>query len=326
MTRAGNRAVKVLACSLCGLYLALPQAGSVAVAEAAADDDPELDEIVVTAPEPRYVAPTMRDRIGRIWVPVYINDLGPFRLVLDSGAVRSAVTAEVAKTLEIPLDRSPPVRLRGVTGVAVVPALHVDSLSVGDLWVGPAVVPIVADAFGGAEGLLGTDGMQDKRIFIDFRHDFINIARSQNRRAAPGFTTVPFLKDRLKLLIVRAQVGFVPVRAIIDTGAQASVGNLALEDALRRQVERNRSGQDEITGATGDVQTGIGARVSPISIGDLTIKDARITFGDMHIFEHWDIGDQPAILIGMDILGLVDTLVIDYQRRELFIKPRPSRD
>ena len=39
----------------------------------------------IQAPEPRYVAPTRRDRIGRIWAPVYINDKGPFRLVLDTG-------------------------------------------------------------------------------------------------------------------------------------------------------------------------------------------------------------------------------------------------
>ena len=41
--------------------------------------------MVISAPEPRYVSPTRRDRIGRIWAPVFINDQGPFRLVLDTG-------------------------------------------------------------------------------------------------------------------------------------------------------------------------------------------------------------------------------------------------
>jgi hypothetical protein len=30
--------------------------------------------------------------------------------------------------------------------------------------------------------------------------------------------------------------------------------------------------------------------------------------------------DQPAILIGMDVLGVLDTLIIDYQRREAQIR------
>ncbi|HEY7740911.1 MAG TPA: hypothetical protein VIB01_09885, partial [Steroidobacteraceae bacterium] len=41
-----------------------------------------LDPVAVTADEPRFVAPTRRDRIGRIWAPVTINGKGPFRLVL----------------------------------------------------------------------------------------------------------------------------------------------------------------------------------------------------------------------------------------------------
>jgi predicted aspartyl protease len=126
----------------------------------------------------------------------------------------------------------------------------------------------------------------------------------------------------LNLLVVEATIGNLPVRAIIDTGAQASVGNQALRTALRRQVERNSRGEDQVTGATGDVQYGIGARISPINIGDLSIRDAHITFGDMHIFERWKMQDEPAVLIGMDILGLLDTLVIDYRRMELHIKRR----
>jgi hypothetical protein len=99
--------------------------------------------------------------------------------VLDSGATRSAVIPSVATALQLPPDRSRPVLLRGVTGTAVVPTIRVDSLSVGDLLVAPSTLPIVNDAFGGAQGLLGMDGMKDKRIYIDFRNDFINVSYSR---------------------------------------------------------------------------------------------------------------------------------------------------
>src|SRR5687768_2955516 len=55
---------------------------------------PGLEEVLVTAPEPRYVAPTTRDRIGRIWAPVSINGRGPYRFVLDTGASRPAITQQ----------------------------------------------------------------------------------------------------------------------------------------------------------------------------------------------------------------------------------------
>ncbi len=38
---------------------------------------PRVEEVLVSAPEPRYVAPTTRDHIGRIWAPVNINGKGP---------------------------------------------------------------------------------------------------------------------------------------------------------------------------------------------------------------------------------------------------------
>ena len=317
----------VLSMGLLALMLVFARPAAVvkaaeAAAQPAATQEDELEEILVQAREPRYVAPTQRDRIGRVWVPVFINEKGPFRLVLDSGATRSAVIPAVAQDLQIPLDRSHPVLLRGVTGSAVVPTIRVDSLSVGDLLIAPSTLPIVNDAFGGAEGLLGVDGMSDKRIYIDFRNDFINVSRSRNMRAAYGFEVVPFLKTNLQLLIVNARVGNLPVRAIFDTGAQASIGNLALRDALGSRFSRKKHSKDEITGATGDMQIGEGANVSSIMIGGLTVQNVHLTFGDMRIFERWDMGNEPGLLIGMDIIGLMDTVVIDYRRRELHIRPR----
>src|ERR1700730_5405063 len=160
-----------------------------------------LADIMVEAPEPRYVSPTRRDQIGRIWAPVMINGHGPFRLVLDTGASHSAVTALVALALGIPTDQSPPVILRGVTGFATVPTIRVDSLSVGDLSVDSPVLPIVPDAMGGAQGVLGSEGLANKRIFIDFRHDQITITYSRGERSERGFVEIPFHSLRGHLIV-----------------------------------------------------------------------------------------------------------------------------
>ena len=47
-----------------------------------------------------------------------------------------------------------------------------------------------------------------------------------------------------------------------------------------------------------------------------------MTFADFAIFEHWKMTEEPAMLIGMDVLGLLDTLIIDYRRKELQVKLR----
>jgi len=305
---------------------AMPQWGSATAPAVSPQSAPKVDpideltEIMVEGREPRFVAPTRRDQIGRIWAPVMINGRGPFRLVLDTGASHSGVTALVALALGIPIDESPPVIMHGVTGFATVPTIKVNSLSVGDVSVDQPLLPIVPDALGGAEGILGTEGLAGKRVFIDFRHDQIDIAFSRNERSARGYVSVPFYSMRGRLVVVDAVVNHIRVKAIIDTGGQATIANLALKQALLRTSPYGGAKPDAIEGATKDVQNGILMETPAIEIGSIQIQDSGITFADMYIFKQWKLTNEPAILIGMDALGLLDTLIIDYRRHELQLR------
>jgi predicted aspartyl protease len=287
------------------------------------DSQDELSEIVVQAPEPRFVAPTLRDRIGRIWAPVWINGRGPFRLVLDTGATRSGVTANVAERLGLPLDQSPPVLLRGVTGIVIVPTVRVDSFTVGDLTLSAATLPIVIDAMGGAEGVLATDEFKDQRIVIDFKHDRIDIRRSRNERARPDFIVIHLDRSKLGLLMFHALVGSVPVQAIIDTGAQRTIGNLVMRDALEHRHAQGNYVQ--IFDVTAKAQGGEAFPSPPIKLGSIDILGATITYGEMNIFGHLHLIKEPALLVGMDVLGLLDTLVIDYHLHELQLRTRTDQ-
>jgi predicted aspartyl protease len=276
--------------------------------------------VMVEAPEPRYVAPTLRDRIGRIWAPVMINGKGPFRLVLDTGANSSVVIPSVAASLGIPIAHLNNVQLHGVTGSAIVPTIEVDSIEVGDLQIDGARLPVVADVFGGAEGVLGPKGLGDKRIFIDFANDLIDISRSRNQSMPFGYTRVPITMTRGQLPMFEIRIGNVRTKAILDTGAQQTIGNSSLREAL---LKRARDGIDQsIIGVTLDVATGKSISVPTIALGTVEIRNMRVIFGDMFIFEKWNMERDPAILVGMDVIGSLDKLVIDYKMHELHIRAR----
>jgi len=287
-----------------------------------AASSPGVEEVLVEAPEPRYVAPTTRDRIGRIWAPVLINNKGPYRLVLDTGASRSAVTRKVAEELGVPI-QADALRLRGVTGSTIASAIKVDTLEFGELLVENSTMPIVADAFGGAQGVLGGEGLADKRIVIEFRKDRISIARSHRTPAPGGYSVVPFKYSPNRGMRVNVTVGRVKAIAMIDTGAQVTVGNLALREALSRRRGERDEFEDAIIGVTEDVQQATSVRIPGIVAGTLIVRNAPIMFSDLHIFDHWKLNSEPAMLIGMDVLGLLDTLIIDYKRNELQIRTRP---
>ena len=44
--------------------------------------------------------------------------------------------------------------------------------------------------------------------------------------------------------------------------------------------------------------------------------DLPVTFGDLHVFEIWGLTETPALVIGMDMLGMLRQFVVDYKRRE----------
>jgi predicted aspartyl protease len=293
----------------------------VVLPEAPAEERPvtALPDVTVSAPEPRYVAPTTRDRIGRIWAPVLINGEGPFRLVLDTGASRSAILPRVAEALKLPIAVDS-VQLRGVTGSAVASSITADTLEVGDLILQGARMPIVSDVFGGADGVLGAEGLTDKRIIIDFKRDRISIRYSHGQEAPPGFLPLPFKFEENRGMRIPVVIAGVRVVGLIDTGAQATVGNLALRAALARRRKEATPEEASIIGVTQDIQQADRARIPSVFAGDLLVRNADIMFADLHIFDHWGLSSQPAMLIGMDILGVLDTLIIDYSRSELQIR------
>ena len=282
----------------------------------------QLEEVIVQTTEPRYVSPTRRDRIGRIWAPVHIDGKGPYRMVLDTGANRSAITTRAAQSLGgAPATAN--ILVTGFTGSAVVPTLHVNSLEVGDLLIGPSDLPVLTDVFGGAQGVLGIQGLENKRIYADFGHDRLEISLSHGERARHDFMVVPLKQTANGLLVANVKVGTVRAKAIVDTGAQSTVGNLALRDALMRHPPKNAK-REEIIGVTLDVQKGDNLEAPDIDFGNLQVKGAHITFGDMYLFQHWRLTNEPTLTLGMDLLGSFDVLIIDYPRRELQIRSRKS--
>jgi predicted aspartyl protease len=280
----------------------------------------DLPTVIVQAPEPQFVAPTSRDKIGRVWAPVSINGIGRFRFVLDTGASGSAITAQAAAMLALRVDPTHTVLLRGVTGTSVVPTVHVDSLAVGDVILAPATLPVVADALGGTDGILGTEHFANKRIDIDFRHDSILITNSRGTRARLGFVSLPLERAYPGLLAIRASVAGVAVLALLDTGGQYTIGNEAMRAAILRRRARGVSAR--VIDVTAEEQLGETIASPTIRLGSIDIANPHITYGDMRIFEHLHLTHQPAVLLGMDVIGILDTFIIDYRRREVQIRLR----
>ena len=273
-----------------------------------------------------YASPTRSDHIGRIMAPVMINGRGPFRFIVDTGAGVSTISPQLAITLGLDPSAESPMVVNGITGTAQVPSVSIRKLEAGALVIENARFPVVwAPLMAGADGILGVAGLQNDRIFVDFRSNRVVISHSRGSSAPVGFDRIPARLLRGGLMVAEARIAGVRVQAIIDTGSERTIGNSALRDALyaRRRGEAKPKMTD-VYGATSDVVAGEMYIAPTIVLGPLRIARVTVVFGDFHIFEVWGMQALPAIIIGMDVLGTVDSLGIDFRRKELYIRSLQS--
>ena len=277
-------------------------------------------------PGPLYARRTTHDRIGRIVVPVEINGRGPFRFILDTGANSSAISETTALALELVPVAGAVINVHGVTGSATLPVVRVATLQAGELLLENQRLPVLPPAvFAGMDGILGVDALQDARIEVDFGRDRVTIRRSSGRHAPKGFLVVRAWLQNGGLLLVDGQVGRVPVKAIVDTGAERSLGNEALRAALVDAARRpHETVATTVIGATPQIAHGLSFEAPTIDIGGARLNNLTVTFGDLHVFGIWSLLDEPAILIGMDLLGTLEQFVVDYTRREFHLRPVSS--
>lgn len=193
----------------------------------------------------------------------------------------------------------------------------------GDLRQSGLRLPVMNAVMGGAEGVLGMQGFDGMRITVDFVNDQIRIGHSRGQRTPPKFVRVPVKIHFDRLLLATGRVGRIRMHAVIDTGAERTLGNMALRRELqtRRQTEAPPI-ETGVIGLSEVMQKGEVVHTRKLQLGDIAITDLNVIYGDIDVFRLWNLQDEPAMLIGMDVLGTVHTLIVDYRLKELQIRLR----
>lgn len=277
------------------------------------------DAVAPVESGPQFALPTTRDRAGRIVTSAYIGDRGPFRFLLDTGANRSVLSERLAGQLALVPTRE--FLVHGITGSAVLPVVKIDELRIGELRFAQQHLAILPDAvFGNADGILGIDVLQKARIDVDFLNDSVSIRRP-GRYEEDGHLIVRAKLRRGGLLVIPGKVGKTRVSVIVDTGAERTLGNEKLREALASREAALQGSVTRVVGATAQVAEGYSFAVPTVDLGGGAFVDRlTVTFGDFHVFKVWSLLDRPALLIGMDALGTVPAFGIDYPGRRFLLK------
>jgi len=280
-----------------------------------AESTPTVDEAALLA------SPTTRDHIGRVVVPVMVNGRGPFRFIVDTGASHSTISPGLVQALGLTPSEVPSIVLDGITGSARVSAVTVDKLQAGSLTIQGAPMPVVwAPVMAGADGIFGAAGLTEQSLVIDFLHNRVVVAGEVEPAIRSESMRVHAVRLSDGLITLDTRVSGVRVRAVIDTGSERTLGNLALRDAVNiRRTAGVMARVTSVYGATKDVESGEVIHTPVIAIESLRVVDVDLVYGDFHIFKVWSMEDKPAMIIGMDVLGTVNSLGIDFKNHDVYL-------
>jgi predicted aspartyl protease len=268
------------------------------------------------------------DDAERMTLPVEIGQGGPYPFIIDTGSHRSIVATELAQRLS--LVELPPVQIVSMAGRETVAAVHLDRIQFGSQVISDMpVLSIAHDALGGA-GLIGLDGLKNKRVTLDFKKRQLAIGKSvpANFSNYDRNTIVVQAKSKLgQLILVNSRIDGKKVNIILDTGAEISVGNMALFRSLKQQklvMPPTKVVIKSVTGQSIDAQFAV---VRRIEIDSVNLSNVPMVFLDAAPFQELGLADRPSMLLGMRMLRMFDRVAIDFGNRHVdFQLPQGSRD
>lgn len=314
MVRTLVQRSRILGAAFASALMAVCMAAAGAVATEHAEREP-------------IVLDTTVDPIDRPLVEVQVNGAGPFHFVIDTGANRSSVSRRLVERLGLTPHAQR--ELNGVVSAEIVDFVSLDTLTAGALEMRDVEAPVIAQpVLAGADGVLGIDALRGMRVAFDFVAETVDVRESGwRRRRERNYTRLPARILPTGLAEVRTRVDRLEVQAIIDTGADSSLGNPSLRRAINpNRWERWRRFDAYVIGVTEDVAHGEIAVVSNVYFGRARLQNVPMFFADLHVFDVWDLEGRPAAVIGMDILQRADALVIDYGSGEVLLDiPSPGQ-
>lgn len=251
----------------------------------------------------------------RLSVDVRVNGRGPYKFIVDSGADTSVVGLRIARDLQLPLGT--PVVLNNMTDRNIVDRVKVDELALGPSTVRYLELPALREQDIGGAGMIGIDALVRQRLMMDFEKRSIKVEDATRRvRSLPGEIVVTARLSRGQLILTQVTAGGLSLDAVIDTGSQVTIGNLALRDKLIRRG-RGKFETRAVTGVTGktlDVQF---AQIPELRVGSVILRKVPMAFADVPPFEVFGLSDEPALLLGTDLLETFRRVSLDFRARKV---------
>lgn len=244
---------------------------------------------------------------GHLLVPAYINDKGPFPVILDTGADESGLYVWFAKQQQLTPGRTQVVG--GMTGEMEMPTYTLQRVEIDKR----AITNVTADSYPDRHdvereaGAVGNDLMDGTVTVFDFPCQQVQVwpkpvnmasLLSPKARMLEGGT----VKDGTQLTFPVTIHGVTGV-AVLDTGSRDSRINSQFAHAAG--IDPSSSAFHDSETIYGANSKGMPSRKGPIgtvSFAGLEVPNAQAKVMDLPVFDSFGIGNGPAMIFGLDLM------------------------
>ncbi len=257
------------------------------------------------AVEPPATAQALMFERGRVFVPVWVNGVGPYPFLLDTAAPYVALDAPIAEALELP-EAGEPEQLGGFSARPVrVLVLDVAGSPTIDCEAYAADLSPMEALYGfRVAGILGLPGLP-KRFRLDCSAREISAFPSE---MGPEWLEIPFTTDPDGIMRVTVTLeGHYVREAVLDT---AFAGTLSITEALLEKWGLLSEDTPRLRAMErGDAPADAQIRLGECAIGPVKVRNPLCA-----------LSDTGAVRIGMRLLSRFE-LALDRNAEMLYVRP-----
>jgi hypothetical protein len=274
------------------------------------------------------VVPYRTSSVGQIVIDARLNDEGPFRFAIDTGASITVVFDETRKAADLESLADNQVSIQGLVASGRFPLVVAKGLWVGaEGWVDARMASIPGDMaeLGSIDGILGLDFLRRYSVGLSKENMALRLYPPEltGKRTYRGWASIPLQTLRIPTSKANAYtidlvIGKETIPALFDLGASTNVINWSAASALRVPLMRPKV-QSSIAGALQSEPVRAQINFKLVKTRHLYWRNRTFLIADFPVFETLNPRGKPMAIVGTDLFGGRD-LIIDFARGRLLVK------
>ena len=264
---------------------------------------------------------------GHIIVEAMINDQGPFRFALDTGASISVIFDQTREKAGLDLVTGKRVIVAGMVGIGDFPISSIANFKVGsESWTNARVasLPALDDVPLEIDGILGIDFLSRYAVGVSPGDQVVRLYPPTlvSERSYWGWASIPMRQLQIgrgnaTAYTINLHINKITIPALLDLGAGANLMNWHAARAIRVRPTKPAS-KNRIFGAVGVVPIIAQLDVRELMIENIRWRRQTFLISDFSIFEVLGLVNKSFAIVGPGLFKERD-FVIDFERNRMLL-------